>query len=280
MSNIVIKIKLGSFINPIVQRFREGQMSVQDLNRMLYNIMLGLDELEFRLTRYVEILNRFFGDRDWRQEVLEEIGEKILEIAHENASKGYTGTRALQEAGITWPSRIPPVQELYRLRGYGDPEGLTTGKDQVIDSLRVGGADNIFTVNPDLGKVTVGTRQQYAKVLEEGGTKITGHLGINESGEPAGWLLKALDAEGSQDPYKDAIKLLSDMLNYQAQEIKPRPFLKPALWYVRRGDDLGNIMIGILMHYLHNTVTEMPSWSNEDEITVRAEARELRGNAL
>lgn len=280
MTNIVIKIKLASFVRPIIQRFQEGEINIQEFNRMLYQIMLGLEELEIRLTRYVDVLNRFFGGRQWKQEVLEEVGEKILEIAYENASKGYTGTRALQEAGISWPARIPPVKELYRLRGYGDPEGLTTGQDQLIDSLKVGAPDNIFSVNPDLGKISVGTKQKYAKLLEEGGVKIGGHLGMDKDGRPAKWLLEALDAEGSEDPYRDAAKLLSEMINYQAQYIKARPFLKPALWYVRRGDDLSTIMVNILMYFLHNMIREMPNWSNQDEITVKAEAQELRGTGI
>lgn len=243
--------------------------------------MNAIEELSKRLSKYVDAIQAFFKHRDWRQIALEDVGEKILEYAKDNAQRGYEGTEAIRQYGKLWQQRADITQRLYRLRGY-DPvgSGLTTGvafasgdgdenftsANRLIDSFDIGHALNVFIVNPDLGIVVVGTKFKWARTLEEGGIKTGGHLGIRDDWIPAKWLIEALQIKENlsyEEAWQEAFKIRDELVELGTmQGIPERPFLKPALYFVKDQDDALDIIARQIGYYLNRLLTsEMPVWS-------------------
>jgi hypothetical protein len=278
---ITIKPSLGRLVQngvitpELYQAIREGR-----LEKIYFRVMEETEKLAERLTRYVEIIVRFFKDRTWRNEALENIGTKILDYARENVEQGYEGTDVLNAVGVQWQQRAELTQRLYYLRGYdpnapgmftgggaigGDEETEETSVGRFVDSFRIGDNLNVFIVNPDIGGVVVGTRFAFARVLEEGGAKTGGHLGVRDDWSPAKWLLDALmDKEGlsAQDAWEEAFRIRDQLVELGSlQGIPPRPFLKPALWYVYDQEEALDIICKILGYHLRYMFESMPHWS-------------------
>jgi hypothetical protein len=272
-SNIVIKVNIRSQLKPLLDILRADPNNARIISDIWLTLMNNIDFLQYRLMRYIDIIHRFFTQREWRQEALEDIGERILELAEENARRGYQGTESLSSAGISWEERNEIVQQLYQAAGYGNPEGLTTGRDHLINSLRIGDTNNIFTVNPDLGHVILGTNWKFAKLLEEGGFRDPNepHLGVvvdvDGSMRPAEWLMAAIGAD-------NAWELVNELAD-QDPYIPPRPFLKPALWYSIHDDFIGKTLVEIIIYYLSRLLKELPLWSHQDQVDVESETTEL-----
>ena len=75
----------------------------------------------------------------------ERIGEKVLEYAKENASRGYSG---LPYGNDVWTPRSAEVDKLYELSPFhrSSMPGLDTGARRLVSSLERYGFDNIFIV--------------------------------------------------------------------------------------------------------------------------------------
>lgn len=244
------------------------------------NFMNAIEDLKIRMNRYTTAIEAFFKHRDWRQISLERVGEKILEYAKDNAQRGYEGTEAIRQYGKLWQQRADITQRLYKLRGYNPTaSGLTTGKyaepgdeesfaaaNRLIDSFDIGHELNVFIVNPDLGIVVVGTKFKWARTLEEGGIKEGGHLGIRDDWLPAKWLVEALQEKENlsyEEAWQEAFDIRDELMELGTmQGIPERPFLKPAIWFVKDEDEALDIIAQQIGYYLGRVLTtEMPVWS-------------------
>lgn len=271
MSEITVTIKPTliydpDFISSFAERVRAGQASREDLRAFGRRLKSSYDNMVKRIQKYMDLMERFIGQKDWRVEYLEFVGEAILKYAFKNASTGYSGSPALDAAGIAWDQRDPLTEKLYNLRYGNILPGLTTGADQLLDSLRIGDAKNIFEVRSQEGSVTVGTKWKYAKVLEKGGWKTGEHLGVNQYGNgPAEWLVRAVGEEEAWDIYQQIVERFMQ----SADPIPARPFLKPALWYVRQTGEVVNALIEIFVDNLQRTVDTSERWSmGLDELNI------------
>lgn len=278
---VTVKPSLGRLvengvISPELDRYiREGR-----IEQIYFKVMDEAEELSRRLIRYFEIIIQFFRDREWRSEALEDVGTKILDYARENVEHGYDGTDVLNAVGVQWQQRAALTQRLYFLRGY-DPQasGMFTGGGLIgeneeseessvgrfVDSFRIGDNLNVFVVHPDIGVVVIGTRFRYAKVLEDGGAKTGGHLGVRDDWSPAKWLLDALmekESLSAEEAWDEAFKIRDQLVELGSlRGIPPRPFLKPALWYVYDQDEALDIICKILGYHLRYMFENMPHWS-------------------
>lgn len=162
----------------------------------------------------------------------EKIGEKVLDYAKENASRGYSG---LPYGNDAWAPRSPEVDKLYELSPFHIPNmpGLDTGARKLVTSLERHGFDNIFIVSGSKGEnrvVTVGTGFHHAKLLEEGGMRRAfPNIGFTAEGKPTRWLMQAMiDGLISSEEVNRIQELW-----FQPTFMPPRPFLKPAMWHIR-----------------------------------------------
>lgn len=271
--SIIIKPTLiydHQMIHNFADKVRSGRVTKEDKIAFFVNIKKSYNNMVKRIDKYISLLERFMTQRDWRLEYLEVIGEAILKYAFKNASTGYVGSEALDAAGIHWDERDELTEELYRIRYNNVPEGLTTGANQLLDSLRIGDTFNIFEAKPDVGTVTVGTRWPHAKTLEKGGWKKGPHLGINKTGTaPAEWLIRAI---GKKEAW-DLFYKISERFIQFATPIPPRPYLKPALWYVKQKGEAVNALISIFVDNLQRTVDNSERWSlGLDEMEIRTQS--------
>lgn len=260
----------------MLHHLRANPQDIHIIGDIWLTLMDQLDFLKYRLEGYVDVLHLFFGQRDWKGDALEKIGEHILEIAEKNASMGYMGTESLTATGVVWQQREEIARELYNAAGFGEPPGLTTGADYLIDSLRRQGNGNIFQVNVDLGSVIVGTKWRHAKLLEEGGFRNVDdqHLGLkfDETGSmiPKQWLIDVLGPDRAEFLAQQLQNILEnqDMAPY----ISARPYLKPALWYSTRDDITGKMLVQIIISYLMRLMSGLPNWSLKDTVNIQSES--------
>jgi len=280
VSNIVIKISFKSLINDYIKAIKDNPQDPNLIGNVWLHLMAQLEFLQYKLDRYITIINRFFSERTWKQEVLEDIGEKILDTARDNATHGYWGTDSLRKAGISWQERAEVTKRLYEAKGYGNPSGLTTGKDGLINSLHINGEGNIFSVKPDAGYVLVGSKWRYAKLLEEGGYR-------NASEENLGLKVEAFSLNGTTfSPKKWLVEALGEteakfLAQLMSQEwkngengtayIPPRPFLKPALWSSIHESFIGRILTDAIIYNLNYLLQDLPNWSLGDDISIYSE---------
>lgn len=288
VADIVIKIKpslgdlvSGETLDPnLAMVIQRGEW-----DQIFFQIMEAMEMLQERMIKYFDQEHGFFvkmfKHRQWRIEALEEIGTKILEYAKENTLTGYTGNAILDAAGVSWDQRAKITKRLYALRGY-DPNapGLFTDSTRqieeseredssvgfLVDSLNIGDGLNVFEVHPDLGVVVVGTRFKHAEVLENGGPKEGGHLGLGKDDwTPAKWLVTALKneyGEGSrsdEEAWQEALNIRDELLD-SSQTLPSRPFLKPALIYVWENENALDIMAKILGYHLKYLISDLPDW--------------------
>lgn len=181
-----------------------------------------------RLVDYVSRVERIMtGNID---RCLEQVGEKILELAKENASQGYRNVPYTGNQSVVWPHRDEVTDALYRASPYhtaGLP-GLDTGRGKLIESLERGGDDNIF----DRGQreINVGTNFRHAAILEKGGIRrMVPNIGFTDEGKPKRWLLGAMAAGLISPEMVAGIRAEFEQPRY----IPPRPFLTPAMWHLR-----------------------------------------------
>lgn len=249
------------------------------VDQIFFAVMDELDKMKERLLRYFEDFAKILKDRDFRDQVLTDVGTKIINYARENAETGYVSGGILSEVGVQWEQRAELTKRLYTLKGY-DPNspGLYAARNSMhdnemeasslgrfIESLSIGTDLNIFLVKPDVGIVILGTRFRFARVLEEGGTRFGSHLGIREDWSPTKWLLDALvEVEGltTDEAWTEAFKIRDQLIEYGSlRGIPPRPYLKPALYYVYNQDEAIEIICKLLGNNLKNIFENMPIWS-------------------
>jgi hypothetical protein len=181
--------------------------------------------------------------------VLEDIGEQLLLMAEENAAKGYGGLPYAGGDVSIWEPRAELTKELYELRSrgaFGRPYsqfGMDTGYHRLIDSLRRFGEGNIFEKSGN--EVIVGTSFKFAKLLEEGGQAPSSHVGFSIDGTPKKWLVDVFKDEvgvpnDPKDPnfdrlMKEVYRRIDQLWNRlkHPRYLPGRPYLKPALWFMR-----------------------------------------------
>jgi hypothetical protein len=241
-----------------------------DIINTLSNITKELNNIVMRIDYYFELLKKLAKNRQWRTETLEKIGKLILKYAKEIALTGYTGHEALERA---WEERDAITKRLYFLAGYtsnkentdSELPGLSTksGGGDLIKSLELDDSDNIFFIKPDLGIVTVGSKNRFAKVLEEGGVKRGGHLGFDENFAPTKWLIKALQEKEDlslSDAISEAKKILKSLQSIaNSESIPPRPFLKPALYFLQDKEEDVKIVGNLFKDYLNSAFKNIPA---------------------
>ena len=261
----------------------------EDLKRFWFEAMRELDDLEKRLNLYIDSFVKFFAAKAWKKDILEMFGLQILKFAEWNASEGYTSTEYLTKQDgskdTVFKKRAEVVQRLYNLAGYGEPSGLTTGADKLIDSLRPSADNNIFEIRPNNEEVIVGTRYEDARVLEDGGMRDLWqweqtHLGVSidqKTGKlkPAKWLV---DAIGSYDAAWKLIDELFSLIYSTDAYIPPRAFLKPALWSVRYDKEtISEFVQAIYEGLLMNSRSALIQTKSNDVIDISVESIELGG---
>lgn len=260
-----------------------------ELRKFWFGAMKELDDLEERLGYYIDVLGQFFRNQIWKKDILESLGLQILNFALHNASEGYQSNEYLTKQDgskdTKYKQRHEIVKRLYTLKGYGDPSGLTTGQDKLIDSLRPGAADNIFKVKPTAGEVIVGTSFDFARVLEEGGHRALWHWEFTHLGvtidrktgniRPAKWLVDALgDYEDAVDLIMELLQLIYDTGGY----IPARPFLKPALWSLRYDrESIGELLEALQTGIQQTTDIATMKTKKNDVINVTVESVDLGG---
>ncbi len=223
----------------------------------------SVNDMKEGLKILIDVLGEVMKSRRFKKEFLEKVGRRVLEYAKKNAEIGYNAGQATYQgqsehgsSDWSWTQRAEITKKLYKFMGY-DPyaTGLTTGADMLLNSLVEGNRLNIFDVKPDKGEVTIGTRFFAAKILEEGGYRhpddFGTHLGFvkdDATGQivPSQRLVWGIQRElgmpgekGSKG-HKEAIAIamslydeLKEVTDAQGVAyIPPRPYLKPALWYV------------------------------------------------
>ena len=181
--------------------------------------------------------------------ILEDIAIQVLEMAKDNASQGYYGLPFPDQKTTVWDPRADLTLELYDLRNrsrFGkqySESGMDTGYHRLIDSLTKFGEKNIFEREDK--SIVIGTSFKYAKLLEEGGMVESSHVGFHMNGEPKRWLLEVLALEfgglpPKTDPnYKEILRKAEDKAEElwnrlrHPRYVPPRPFLRPALWFLR-----------------------------------------------
>lgn len=283
---IVVEIKpsiITHHLRSIMNEFENQKVfTAQDKAKFYFELINSIEYLEHRLLKYIRMVKEFFMNRMWTTEFLQDIGETILKYALENASEGYKalpkGMTAEGQTSESFKKRKEIVEKLYELRLGYVPQGLTAGADKLLASLRKGDQDNIFNVKTPQDEnsyVEVGTKWMYAKLIEEGGINpqrgaedYAKHLGMNEFGEPAKWLIDALG--GDEDQAKKIVDELKQLIKDEKIEFPPRPYLKPALWYVRYQNDWVKMLIDIIDYGLkYSAISEISSPSLQgDSINV------------
>ena len=160
----------------------------------------------------------------------EDVAEKILEFARENASQGYRGLPYPGGNARNWAPRDPITDLLYELSPYHTPNlpGLDTGAGRLINSLERHGEDNIFE---SFGRtVRIGSSFKHAHLLEKGGIRpMEPNIGFTKGGFPNRWLQNAIEAGWIS---QDEVWRIREQFD-KPRFIEPRPFLYPAMWHVR-----------------------------------------------
>lgn len=277
MRSITIKIKPGLInmaLDSVLARYRDGINTEEERARAYFAVMEAIEQLEARILKYFRIIKEALMDRGWTSEFLEDIGEKILEYALENASEGYVGVpKGKTKTGgdqAAYKKRESIVEELYMARFGRVPEGLTSGGDHLLNSLQMYDQHNIFEVKaPNKGatpSVTVGTKWIHAKQIEEGTYNakrgihnLAWHLGMSNNPEnsiedpiPAKWLID----EKGYEIAKEMVDELAELIKKE-EKFEPRPFLKPALWYVRFGKEYITMLIDAILYKIQSDITQL-----------------------
>lgn len=182
---------------------------------------------------------------------LNAVATETLEMAKDNADEGYRGLPYPGRGAGAWAPRDAVTDLLYSLSPWhmeGLP-GLTTGRDQLINSLKKGDRFNIFEVEDN--SITIGSRFRYADLLEHGGPRPSDvpPLGFKFGANglmPTRWLRN--NASPSEIDW-----ILSQVEG--TQYIPPRPFLFPAMWFMEDKEWHTGIMAEVLIRELEHRLS-------------------------